>query len=143
MKARTLGFAAGLGLLAPCAWGSGTSPAAPSTGTDISSEVLRGYTYQLAPPVKIAVPVIAARESGSDADPGAGIVRMVALEVTGKPDQTFRDVNAALAEEKRSIPCDLFVRKSAPSSNCGIWGPQSRQWILRPRRGFPRRSFRW
>jgi hypothetical protein len=123
MKVRTLGFVAGLGLLAPCAWGGDPPSAAQPALSDMTREVLRGFAYQVTPPPKLTAPVIAAKEPAADADSGAGIVQMPALQVTGKPDQTFSGVNAALAEEKRSIPCDLLVTNISPRFQLRDFGP--------------------
>jgi hypothetical protein len=114
MKARILGFVAVLGLILPMARANDAPAAgAPPPPTDIKREVLKGYVYQAASPAKLDVPVIMAKAPAPDTETDGPVVRLAALQVNGKPDQTYQELNAAVAEANLSVPCDLFVRNTA------------------------------
>jgi hypothetical protein len=107
-------LAAGLGLLLPRAMAADAREGGAPVYRGVASQVLVGYSYQLPPPARLAVPVLTANPP-----PGVpasdDIVQLAPFLVSSKPDQTFRDLNNAVAQEKLSIPCDLFVRNSGPT----------------------------
>jgi len=113
MNTRSLGFVAVLTLLAPWVRADDIPAVAPPPSGDVQREVLRGFNYHLPVPARIAVPVLTAEPAAAAADDDGMVVQLAAVQVNGKQDQTYRDLNAAIADEQLSVPCDLFVRNSA------------------------------
>jgi hypothetical protein len=114
MKARACGFVAVLGLLTLGVRADDSSAAGtPPPPTDVRREVLKGYVYQAATPAKLDVPVIMAKAPAPNTETDDSVVRLPTLQVNGKPDQTYQELNDAVAEANLSVPCDLFVRNTA------------------------------
>ncbi len=134
MNARNLGFAAALALLPPVASGAwAADSAAPDGRTPAAAAVLRGFSYQLAPAPRIPLPVLTATAQPAASQDSTGLTRLAAFSVSAGPDETYRRVNAALEDEKLSIPCDLIIDKtSAPIEFRALGAPLPPMDVSRP-----------
>jgi hypothetical protein len=108
MKTITLVFLAGITLLAP-----GSLAADAVRVPPVALEAIRPFSFQLGKPARIEVPRLSAISPAPA--PTAEPVRLAAIEVKGRPDFTYRELNTALAWEKLGESCNLLIGSNAGS----------------------------